>query len=358
MSELSQSTEPIEIFYSYSHADEDLRTELEKHLSILRRQGIIRDWHDHRIGAGQEWKAEIASHLDDADIILLLVSPDFLASDYCWSVEMTQAMERHRAGKAIVIPIILRPAEWESAPFAELQALPRYAKPVTTWPDRDEAFLDIAKGIRKAVNEILEGALTQVDKRAVLEGEQIPKGRIDYHLDYAAALDDILSVFEEFESMQATWLSEFEGLAANLTTGVRSGGRGSAARQRKAVRALGDHVSAFAFKAHEINQKLDRIFANLRVGARKLWEDYRDKNDEKAARKLRDSLEQLTVAPAELDALTQSADELETAAQISRDWHNAARRLGNELRTFVATWEQIGEFAQDLMQEMDPWLAD
>jgi hypothetical protein len=145
---------PIEIFYSYSHKDEELRDELEKHLSILKRQGVITGWHDRRIGAGKEWEGEIDEHLNTADVILLLISSDFLASDYCYDKEMRRALERHDAGEARVIPVILRPVDWEGALFGKLQALPKNAKPVTEWPNRDRAFRNIARGIRAAVEEL------------------------------------------------------------------------------------------------------------------------------------------------------------------------------------------------------------
>jgi hypothetical protein len=145
--------QPLEIFYSYAHEDEELRDKLEKHLSQLKRQGFISDWHDRDITAGSEWKNEIDKYLESAQIILLLISPDFLASDYCHDVEMTRAMERHHTQEARVIPIILRPIDWEEAPFSKLQCLPRNAEPVTLWKNEDAAFLDIAKGIRKVAEE-------------------------------------------------------------------------------------------------------------------------------------------------------------------------------------------------------------
>ena len=147
-------TNPIEVFYAYSHEDEDLRKQLENHLTILRRQGVITDWHDRKISAGTEWEGEIHEHLNTARIILLLVSSDFLASDYCYDVEMSRAMERHRTGEARVIPIILRSVDWEGAPFAGLQALPRDVTPVTQWEDQDQAFTNIARGIKKAIEDL------------------------------------------------------------------------------------------------------------------------------------------------------------------------------------------------------------
>src|SRR5260221_11462403 len=144
----------LNIFFSYAHEDEKLREELEKQLSILRWQGLITEWHDRDIHAGTEWEHEINVHLDTAQIILLLISPDFLASHYCYSIEMTRALERHTAGEARVIPIILRPVEWEGAPFSKLQVLPTDAQPVTSWSDRDAALLNVIKGIRKAVDDL------------------------------------------------------------------------------------------------------------------------------------------------------------------------------------------------------------
>jgi len=158
MSSRANSKMAIEVFYSYSHRDERLRDLLETHLSLLKREGLISCWYDRRIGPGENWSNEIDLHLRTAQIILLLVSSDFIASDYCYLKEMKQALRRHRAGTARVVPIILRPTDWHSAPFGKLQALPKDGKPVTEWPNPDSAFLDIVKGIRKAVNDLVASA--------------------------------------------------------------------------------------------------------------------------------------------------------------------------------------------------------
>ena len=138
------------VFFSYCHADEALRDQLEKQLSMLKRQGVIDTWHDRRIGAGQEIDSAIDNHINSDEIVLLLVSPDFIASDYCYNIEMTRAMERHSANEAIVIPVILRACDWHHAPFGKLLATPEDGKPVTLWPDRDVAFLQVAQAVRKA----------------------------------------------------------------------------------------------------------------------------------------------------------------------------------------------------------------
>ena len=146
-----QIVTPLSLFYSYAHEDELFRQRLETHLSQLRRQGLISGWHDRQIAAGTEWKQEIDAHLETASIILLLISPDFLASDYCYDIEMQRALERHQRGEARIAPILLRPCDWQHAPFAHLQALPHDGKAITTWDNQDEAFLEIVQGIRQLI---------------------------------------------------------------------------------------------------------------------------------------------------------------------------------------------------------------
>ena len=160
MDEQGKAASSVTAFYSYAHEDESLRDQLENHLSILWRQGIISNWHDRQIVPGTEWAEEIDAHLEAASLILLLISPDFLASEYCYGIEMQRALERHKNGDAQVIPIILRPVDWEGAPFTHLQCLPRDAKAVTEWDNRDAAFRDIAKGIRTTIEQ-LTSASTQ-----------------------------------------------------------------------------------------------------------------------------------------------------------------------------------------------------
>jgi hypothetical protein len=134
---------------SYSHADEDLRNQLEKHLSVLRRQGTITTWNDRRIGPGADIHGQIKEELERADIVLLLVSADFLGSDYCYDVEMGRALERHHAGLSHVIPVILRPCAWLDSPFAGLRAVPLDGKPVVKYANVDEAFVEVVEAVRQ-----------------------------------------------------------------------------------------------------------------------------------------------------------------------------------------------------------------
>jgi formylglycine-generating enzyme required for sulfatase activity len=150
------SHRPLRVFWSYSHKDEALRDELHEHLSSLRRAALIADWHDRKIGAGKVWKDEIDRHLGDADVVLLLVSASFIASEYCWGEEMEKALARHAQDQARVIPVILRPCDWEDTPIARLQAVPKDARPITQYTDRDLAYVEISKAIRRAVTELKE----------------------------------------------------------------------------------------------------------------------------------------------------------------------------------------------------------
>jgi len=144
---------PVRLFYSYSHKDEDLRDEIEKHLAQLKREGYIESWHDRKILPGTEFENIISEKLKDADVILLLISSDFINSDYCYSKEMEHAIERHNNGDAVVIPIILRHCMWQSAPFGKLQALPKDGKPIKSkdWDGIDEALTDVAKGMKRLI---------------------------------------------------------------------------------------------------------------------------------------------------------------------------------------------------------------
>jgi anti-sigma regulatory factor (Ser/Thr protein kinase) len=140
------------VFVSYAHEDKDLCNMLADHLGGLRHGGYIEVWSDGQIIAGQEWAPEITRQLNEANIILLLVTSSFLGSEFIGRVELVRALERHRRGEAIVIPVILKPADWQSAGLAGLQALPTGGKAVTSWSDPDEAYVDIARGLRRAVD--------------------------------------------------------------------------------------------------------------------------------------------------------------------------------------------------------------
>jgi hypothetical protein len=147
--------EKIKIFLSYAHEDEDMKTQLDRHLIMLKKTEKIEVWQDRKIMAGDTWDESIKKELHDADIILLLISVDFNNSKYIWEHEVSCAMMRHEKDEARVIPVILRKCEWSEMPFAKLQAIPIGAKPVSSFIDKDEAYTTIARSIREVVDYML-----------------------------------------------------------------------------------------------------------------------------------------------------------------------------------------------------------
>ena len=134
--------------------------ELENHLAPLKLSGLISSWHDGCIAPGEEWEPQIKAKLEEAQIILLLISIDFINSSHCYDVELTKAIERHKAGDTCVIPVILRYCMWQQIPVGDnmrlgkLQALPKDAKPISKWSDRDEAFTSIAEGLFEKIQQL------------------------------------------------------------------------------------------------------------------------------------------------------------------------------------------------------------
>lgn len=155
--------EKLNVFFAYSHRDRELKSELERHLSQLRRNKTIETWSDNELIAGQVWEEEIQKKLEAADIILLLISSDFLASDYCTNIEMEKALERHRSGTALVIPILLRSCVWQDSPFRHLQFLPRDGFVFNKKRDIDEAFTEVVLGIRDSVNNLIQRKINEAD---------------------------------------------------------------------------------------------------------------------------------------------------------------------------------------------------
>lgn len=143
----------IQVFYSYSHKDERFKEVLETHLSVLKREGYIDAWSDRKITAGSEWKEDINMNLEKAKLVLLLVSENFLASDYCYETETIFALEQQEKKKCIVVPVILKPCLFSRSRLKHLQALPKDSKPVTQWRDRGAAWLNVAEGIIKTIED-------------------------------------------------------------------------------------------------------------------------------------------------------------------------------------------------------------
>ncbi|MFS1421220.1 TIR domain-containing protein [Vibrio splendidus] len=216
-----------ELFFSYCHRDEDLRNELEVHLAMLKRQGVINTWHDRQITAGSELDPVISDNLEKSDVILLLISAYFLGSDYCYDIEMKRALEKHKAGEATVIPVILHPCDWQSAPFGKLRATPTDAKPVSMYENLHEALSIVSKDIREACmrqakenkNEAesqtisYEGSNQNLPRKNVVEQSLLitvdDTGRLTQdEIEFAKNLEKAMSFLSEKQSYQIEVRSE------------------------------------------------------------------------------------------------------------------------------------------------------
>lgn len=144
---------PVKLFCCYAHTDKAFRAELEKHLGLLKRLGVIHAWHDRKIPAGQAWAGPLDPHLETAEVLLLLVSPDFIAADFCYGREMARALVRHEQGLTMVVPVLLRPTDLADTPLLALPCLPLGLKPISLWLDKEQAYLDVTKGLRQLLGE-------------------------------------------------------------------------------------------------------------------------------------------------------------------------------------------------------------
>ena len=207
----------IRLFISYSHKDEEFRQELETHLALLKRQNVIDVWQDRKITAGCEWANTIDKNLEAADIVLLLISADFLASDYCYDIEMKRALEKHNANQVKVIPIIIRAVDWGGAKFGKLNALPKDGKPVDSWGKKDEAWTNVAQGIRRTIEEV-KGQLT---KDKLLSGSEktvrpwnVP---FDHNVFFTGREDVLTKIREALQSSGKAALSGLGGIGKTQT---------------------------------------------------------------------------------------------------------------------------------------------
>lgn len=144
----------IKVFLSYSHKDIKYKQELDKHLTPLKTSERIETWNDEELKVGSEFNQEIKERLESYDIIVLLISSDFLSSDYCRDIEMENAIKRAKAQQCHIVPVIVRPCMWKETPIKEFLALPKEGKPINKYKEKDDAYLEVASGIKKIVEDI------------------------------------------------------------------------------------------------------------------------------------------------------------------------------------------------------------
>ncbi len=210
----TEAVQAVKVYFCYADEDEPLRARLEKHLSPLRKIRQITGWFDRDIHAGTDWAREIEVRIDEASIILLLISPDFIYTDYCYSTEMRRALGRHKAGEAYVIPIIMRPVQWEDTPIGELEVLSAGGKPITQWSNRDAAFLEVAQGIRELVRTLLRKQALSLQETTILYPEQFVSEQTQSVLDTQKYLISPGSSNNEIKSIP-TSLSEKDTIASD-----------------------------------------------------------------------------------------------------------------------------------------------
>lgn len=192
------TTTPLNVFVSFSPSDEVLRKRLEVHLSLMVRQGLINPWHEGRVEVGKEWAVETTNQLDSAQVILLLVSADYLAGPSHWR-EMDRALKRHSTGEARVVPIILSPCDWETAPFGDLRPTPSNRRPITTWSNPEEAWADVARDIRTLHDSIKSNSIATSSAHSLtpIHGSRVappPRRRIDGISEDAQRIVDEIEV--------------------------------------------------------------------------------------------------------------------------------------------------------------------
>ncbi len=168
---MAAATSEIKVFYCYTHEDQEYRAQLEAHMANLKRLYNLQTWFDRDILPGDQGEKVSESHLDSADLIFLLISPAFMSSDYSYHTEMMRALKRHERGEARVIPVLVRSVHWDNAPFSTIHALPSNSIPIARWPDPDDAFYDVVRGVERTIKSLLAAreAQTWLEKGDMLK---------------------------------------------------------------------------------------------------------------------------------------------------------------------------------------------
>lgn len=267
---------PVEIFISYTHADGGLKDNLLKHLSPLKRRGLIAHWQDRDIAAGSEWAGEIDARLNSADIILLLISPDFIDSDFCFEKEMARALERHEAGECRVIPVFLRSCDWKGMPFGKLQGVPDDAVPVVSshWPSQDDAFTRVAASIRRVVEKFQAAAapatLVQTPAPAKKALKPVPAQPEREYREGAWVDDSGAAVLVDDRCFESESVTDMEDGQVEVKIAPQSGVEEAALRSFKAERHAGGREVSFAHGNHGFLAQV-RSARSQSTGGRTVW---------------------------------------------------------------------------------------
>lgn len=157
--------QPVKVFLCYTSSDLEALEQLRQQLKLLERTGLIETWYNRQILPGADYVQEIEARLNQAQVIILLVSSTFLASEYCDGKEMEHALQLHREARAVVVPVQIEPSLWDLTPLGDLQALPDNNKPVSEWRRASAAWVNVAVGIRELATAIHKRAESEVTQQ-------------------------------------------------------------------------------------------------------------------------------------------------------------------------------------------------
>lgn len=378
---LEKATQDVSVFCAYAHSDETYLTALRNHMAVLERSGAIKVWTDRSIRGGEEWESEIDQHLLNDDIVLLLISADFFASDYCSTREMTTALERHAQGQAKVIPVIVRPCDWKESPVGFLQPLPKDGQPISGWSDRDEALADVVGGFRAILREFRPARLQssgfqvstartseesttsltilpQVEVAAVPAEPEQELGILDLEEMAEGSINIITERLQEVTRVTSTAESEMQRLSADLP---RPGTNlPLAQRRRLAARAsaIFDPFSEVVRgSAEEIESKFG-IFDESLFGIHRML-DYSNGDARTQARQLMGTarsfagemvpfIAQIESARSSLTSIPPLTRELRSSV---RDCDTAMSSFANSVRKGVEVAERIASAIQTKLDE-------
>jgi tetratricopeptide (TPR) repeat protein len=349
-----QATKPVEVFLSYSHLDEEMRIQLEKHLSLLEWEGLIKIWHDRRIKPGDEWNGDIDENLNLAQIILLLISPNFMFSRYCREVEAKRAMERHEAQEARVIPIILDFIEWQGKVLGlgKLQALPKDAKAINAWANRNEAFLNIAQGIRQVVEELV--ANSSLPPSADTKQVPLPPGSQEgQEVVDASASEDKQEYLKKVKSLALTGYGEISDIGRRTLDALRDRlglqPQEADAIEAEVLKPYQEYKVAFFSSIQQISTLTDDTRKQLKNVQQNL--KLRDEDvaliEARVCADLGDSLRQQGMQDA---AIARYDEALKLKPDYSRAWYGRGLSLAHLHRheDAINSYEQAIKFESDL----------
>jgi TIR domain len=259
----------LNIFFAYSRVDSSYRERLDKHLSGLKRKEYINTWYDGKIEPGKEWEKEIDNELSRADIILLLISADFIASDYCYEHEMRKAISRHEKGDAVIVPVLLHPCDWHDTPFAKIQALPQNGKPVSdpSWHSGETAFNEIALKIKEIVERLFEVKSKQIKSVNEVLHERDSELRITLSQLEEKQLE--LDILEEEISKKKREKDELTGTLSSLAQSKIELEQGMIAEKSEAGKVL-HSLQVDINKNRTVNEKLHKEKTSIEKEIEKL----------------------------------------------------------------------------------------